>query len=213
MYIETLVGPSLSVGAGALFLADMKDHLRVDHSDTDAEIHGLIQAATRWIEAEADLHILERTSAIWLNEWRGEPNQNAPWWDGARDGPVSLLDGDTRRIALPLRPLLSVEAVDTFDQDGTVHNLDARAFHAQKGLEPFLVRMGAAWPRPGRVADGIRITVRSGFGDTPNTVPADIGQAIKIAAAHLFTHKGDDGDANLPAAAMRLIAPYKRRRL
>ncbi|MCJ9428689.1 head-tail connector protein [Kordiimonas marina] len=211
MRLETLTDPT----AEPLLLAEVKDHLRLDGSVEDAALGALISAARDMVERHLGLALTDRQVAVYLDAWPGETADGSPWWSGVRDGAIPALSTACHFVRLPVRPVSAIADVTILAADGTGSIWDASNYYLKPGHQPGLYRkQGAAWPAPGQVADGIRITVTAGFGPSWNDVPAAIRQALLMLVAHLYSHRGDDqGEALGASGAAQILLPYRERRL
>jgi uncharacterized phiE125 gp8 family phage protein len=66
----------------------------------------------------------------------------------------------------------------------------------------------ATWPITRGYRDDVMVTVVTGYGDSPASVPLPIKQAIKLLVAHLYASRGEV-PAKLPEAIDYLITPYR----
>jgi uncharacterized phiE125 gp8 family phage protein len=177
-------------------LAEAKLHLRVDHDDEDILILSLVSAARLHLE-----HVLGRAFITqgWLYLFDAWP------------------PGHT--VNLPLAPVQSIVSVQVYDAGDVAVMLPASTYLLD-GLSapPRLVRrLPTAFPRPGRIANGIEVSFVCGHGSLPSEVPAPLRQAILLLVAHWYEHRqpveiGDAGEV-LPTVVTDLIAPYRRRGL
>ncbi len=177
-------------------LAEAKAHLRIDGTDEDILIGSLIVTSRLHIEAEMGLALV---------------TQGWSWFTDAWPRGASL--------KLPLRPVQSIAAVRTYDDAGVATTLSPDAYFLDGAGKPArLVRQGAlAWPKPGRIANGIEIAFTAGYGDAEDDVPAPVRLAVKMLVAHWYEARepvllGEQADP-VPATVANLIAPYRSVRL
>lgn len=202
----------------AILLDEVKDHLRIDGAEEDAALGALVAAATSVIESHLDLALVNRTVKLHLNHWVGPGNSDAeaPWWNGVADGAISMVQPETYHVALPVKPLQSISAVEITVAGGSTVEWGADNYYLKPGLTPALVRKyGRAWPVPGIAVDGIKITAVAGFGPDWNHVPASLRQALLMLVTHLYYNRGDAEAANSLKAsgAEALLAVYRGMRL
>jgi uncharacterized phiE125 gp8 family phage protein len=74
------------------------------------------------------------------------------------------------------------------------------------------LRDGRTPPRGGRPVNAIEVRFTAGFG-AASAVPEDLRQAILLAVAHWFDHRGDGEGGALPLAALDLLATHRNVRL
>ena len=116
--------------------ADAKLHLRVDGTEEDTLIDGLIAAARLNIEAHAAVALIAQTWTWTLDTWPG------------------LV------VSLPLGPVTSIVSVAV---DGTM--LPADGYALVSGTHARLVPGASGkWTVPAALAGGIEITFEAGFG-------------------------------------------------
>ncbi len=202
--------------AEPVLLAELKDHLRLDDSVDDAALGALVSAARTMVEAHLGLALINRPIAVYLDAWPSAPTlADSPWWPGVREGAITEMGRAVHFVRLPVRPVQAVLSVHTLSADDVETVWGPEHYYLKPGNAPALYRkQGHAWPVPGRTADGIKITVTAGFGDSWNDVPAAIRQALLLLAAHLFTNRGDEPMNALAASgAAAFLAPYRDIRL
>ena len=173
-------------------LAMAKAHLRIGHGDEDQLIAALIAAARRVAEARTGLCFVTQR---WLCLFDGWPE------DGV--------------LTLPVAPLIAVTEVAVFAADGGKSVVGPELYETDLASRPprIVRRAAASWPVPGRVVNGIGITVEAGYGATPAAVPEPLRQAVLLLAGHWYAHRGEDGAAELPPSVAALPAPYRQVRL
>ena len=189
MTLQVLVPPT----AEPVSLDEAKAVLRVTDGAEDALILRLIRAARQRIEAALGLSLITTTYVETLDLWRDQVTPN---------GYVRLQRG----------PLLSVVSVQVANQDGDFETVDPSRYRPRLDSRPGLIMpLSAGLPEPAQPVCGIEITYRCGFGDTAETVPEPLRQAILALVAHSFEHREA---ADLPLALVEpWLAPYRRVRL
>jgi uncharacterized phiE125 gp8 family phage protein len=188
-------------------LAEMKAHARIDTEADDALASTLITAARLWAEQYTKRAFISQTWAL--------------WFDGC---PV-----DKTFVELPRAPLRTVDSVQVFDENDDGTAWDSGNYFVDTAREPgrLALRSGAAWPVPGRAANGFMIEYGAGYGDEGSDVPEPIRLAIKQLAAHWYEHRGEavimsssrhdavanQAGINVPMVIQALLDPYRLRRL
>lgn len=204
MRLETITAPS----AAPLLLAEVRDHLRIDGGYEDSALSGFITASVQAVEAYAGLVCMQRQANIYIDYTCKGSGPGC--WNGVADGPVPTTQ--TAYIALPLRPLVSVDAVGFTPNGGDETLLDAQSYSTALGLDAGLKLMSA----PSQNGT-LRIAVTAGFGATWNTVPADIRHALLLYVTCLYTKRGEEmtGPQSMlrQCGAEALLLPYRRVRL
>jgi uncharacterized phiE125 gp8 family phage protein len=184
-----LTGPAVE----PIALVDMKRWLRVDHSDDDSLINGLIKAARERIEARTGRALIAQTWRIVMGRWPS--------------------DG---RVLLPVMPVLSVMAVRVIDAAGMSIPVVAPAYRLEPGSEPPVLVVSGA-PQPGRDRDGIEIDVVAGYGLAGQDCPEPLRQAMRLLVSEAYERRGPDQAESRKASDFgdieALIAPYRSIRL
>ena len=178
-------------------LAEAKAHARIDGTAEDAYLTSLIVTSRLQIEAALGLALITQRWRWTLDRW---PD------DGV--------------LAVPLRPVQSVEAIEIAAPGGGTATLPATAYHLDGRSSPARIVLDAyAPPAPDAVAEGIAARFTAGFGAAASDVPAPIRHALLLLVTHWYEHRdpacGDDRSraSPIPAAVSALLAPYRTVRL
>ncbi len=195
-----------------LTLSEVKTFLRVDQTNDDAFITGLITAARMFCEAETGRALIERNYSLFLDRWPNERDDYAfDRRDGARRIPTPLVI-DPRGIALPYPPLVSVAQVNVYAADNTSTVFDPSNYFVDTAGTPgrLVLTLGAVPPLPWRIANGIEIQYTAGYGTAETDVPQLLLQGMMQIIAHLYEHRGDSPDqALLASGAAAIFKPYR----
>ncbi|MDF1607281.1 head-tail connector protein [Hoeflea sp. YIM 152468] len=173
-------------------LAEVKAHLRIDASDEDDLLEGLIRVARAHLEAATGMALMSQSFRLVLDDW-----------------PRSEV------IPLMRTPVQTVDAILLYDADGVEQNLDLSGLLLDGTAHParLVVRDRT---RPSQPINGIEIEFTAGF-NTAAEVPPELKRAILIHSAHLYEFRGavtaDMQPASIPAGYDRLIGPWQRRAL
>jgi uncharacterized phiE125 gp8 family phage protein len=170
-------------------LTDVKDHARIDGASEDCYLEGLIVAARELVERTTGRSLITQTWRLTLDDW---PGGNEEWWDGVREGPISMLNG-MMWVEIRKSPMLAITSVVTKDEAGTPTTWDAGNYYLAKqpnGYGRLTRKQGQTWPVVvDRYAGAIEITFTAGYGATATAVPHAIRHAIKLAVAHWYEHR------------------------
>lgn len=179
--------------AEPLALADLKAFLRVEGSEED----GLIQS----VAAAARAHLEATTGRAFVSQG---------WRIGRDAWPAN------GRLALPIGPVASLDAVTVETTDGAVSVPLDRFRLDGAAVPPRLAWQPGSVPSPAMPLAGIAIDVTAGFG-SPAEVPPAIVQAIRLLAAYWFDNRSlvtvGHEVAVMPRTVSDLVSPFLARRL
>lgn len=144
-----------------------KAHSKVETNDDDAVVDSCIKAARAYLEDIHGICCLTQTWKMFLEHFPGE-------------------------IIIRKRPVQSITSIKYIDEAGAEQTLNASVY--QIDLTGHLARIkpkyGQSWPTT-RGGDYKAVTVEfvAGFGVDPADVKENITAALKLHAAHLYTHR------------------------
>ncbi len=169
-------------------LALTKARLRLVHGDDDAIIGNLIAAARQLVEARTGLALVSQGWSHFHDDWPG------------------------REIDLRPTPLIAVDEVKTFGEDDTAAAIDPAHYYVDAASRParLVLRGSRHWPRPGRIANGIEIVARHGFGPAADDVPADLREAVLQVACHFYETRGPGADEGLPMTVTAILDRHRQ---
>lgn len=172
-------------------LDDAKRHLRVDHSDEDGHILGLIASARNWAENYTRRAFITQTWA-------------------------ATYDGFPRVFHVERPPLQSVVAASfTYDYDGTHTQVPTSVYDVDTDSEPGRVyeAYGQSWPTPRIIQNSVRLRFVAGYGDAPEDVPAQIRHALRLMVSHFHENREPvivgASVVDVPMSAEYLLKPYQ----
>jgi uncharacterized phiE125 gp8 family phage protein len=156
-----------------LTVEQVKAHLRIDFDDEDDYLAGLIAAATGLLDG-ANGHL---GRALLTQEW-------------VLTLPRFPRTGD---IAIPLPPLVSVEAVQYYDCAGDLQTLAPQSYVVDTAAEPGRIALAIStrWPIAGNRPDAVTISFTAGFGDAADDVPMPIRQMALNLVGQMYAARGD----------------------
>lgn len=179
-------GPALE----PVSLAEAKSWLKVEGSDEDDLIRGLIVAARLMVEAEIGQVLIAQNWRLVGDAW--PPGEE-----------ISVRVG--RIIAAP--------AARVFDAVSQPAALPFDSIRIRRGTRPHAVIITPR-PAPGRARAGIEIDIRLGFGEAAADVPETIRLAIRRLVALWYEDRGDgEAEVGLPAQIRALLKPFRILRL
>lgn len=171
-------------------LAEMKAHLRLSSTDEDELIGKLIVAARLTIEAATGCELISQRWRVVMNRWPS---------DGV--------------VRLPVKPLISCDAVRVYSDATTSATLPSSHYYVDRFASPPRIVLLTAPAEPGRATSGVEIDVTVGYGASATSPPEALRQAVVRLAARWFERRGDDpleeAEIALPQDVATLIAPYR----
>lgn len=165
MSIKLITGPAIE----PFTTEEAKDHLRVDISDDDAYIDGLVIAARRYFEDVSNRALITQTWRLDLDRWPAEDE-----------------------IIIPRAPLQSVGSVAYLDQDGNSTTWATSNYIVDADSEPgrVVLAYGQSWPTTILYpVNPIRITFTAGYGDDAADIPEQMIQCLKLMIGHWYEHR------------------------
>lgn len=198
--------------AEPLLIADLKAFLGISGTDDDTLLTDLIEQARQEIEDATGIAMITQTWTMTLDAW---PPGREPWWDGVREGVISMLSqrGSSGSVMLPRYPLQSITSVTVYDEASnstavtvaTVFDVDSQQIPGRITL-----KVGQTWPIALRANNAIQIVYVAGYGDASSDVPAPIIRAVRDMAAYMYEHRGEctAGDAYAKSGAEAIMRRY-----
>jgi uncharacterized phiE125 gp8 family phage protein len=150
-----------------LSTGETKHFLRVDTTNDDALIDGLIVASRQYAEAKQKRQLISAT-------WKLQGDQ--------------FPSGGT--ITLPLPPVSSVTSVEYVDTNGASQTFSADAYTVDTASEParIVLNPNYSYPSLQQVANAVSITFVCGYA-SPSSVPAATRQAMLLYCGHLYENR------------------------
>lgn len=173
-------------------LSEMKEHLRVVHTDEDQYITLLVEAATRITERYLGRRLIDTGLRLTLDGY-GLQLSRADWWGGVRQGRRG--SDNERSITLPDLPLQSVDEIRTFNRSDTP-TAYAASNYIVDAADPDLhgrvvLRDSATWPADLREANAIEVDFVAGYGQTATDIPEALRQGVLMVGAFMYNNRGD----------------------
>ncbi|WP_170428938.1 head-tail connector protein [Ruegeria arenilitoris] len=182
-----------AIADAALPVDQFKAHLRLgtgfaEDNVQDEVLKGFLRAAIAAIEARTGKVLIERGFSWSLNGWR-----------------------DQAAEVLPVAPVASVDAVTVMDAAGGENVVDAGVYRLEKDSQrPRLRPAGSSLPV---IATGgaVKITFTAGMSSNWGGLPADLGQAVLLLAAHYYEYRDETalGAGCMPFGVTSLIQRYR----
>jgi uncharacterized phiE125 gp8 family phage protein len=185
-------------------LANVKTHLRIDHSNDDDYIDLLIEAATDYTEDVTGRSLMPKTYDLYLDAF-----------------PAS----DAMPIELCSPPLISVTSIKYYDQADVEQTWTASEYvvdtdQSYKGL--VYPAINYSWPAPRIFPKAVHIEYTAGYADSgaspavpQDNIPATLQHAIYLLIGHLYENREMTTAGieikDVPTAYDALIANYRVR--
>lgn len=173
--------------------ADLKTHLRVDGSDDDTFIDGLLSAATDMLEGPNGIL---GGKAIGAQTWK--------YTTGRVSGSAALY--------LPITPATAITSIKYYDADNvqqtaTTGDFDFYSNEDQAFIKP---KTGNAWAAMYSRADAVEVVYTAGFA----TIPDTLTHALKLIVGHLYENREavitGTITAELPLAVDVMVSLHKK---
>jgi uncharacterized phiE125 gp8 family phage protein len=185
-----------TVPAEALPVAAFKDHLRLgtgfaDDGVQDGVLEGYLRAALAAIEGRTGKVLLARTFLWQTTAWR-----------------------DFGRQALPVAPVTAITDVKIVDRHGVAAVVDPSRYRLEKDMQrPRIVANGLSLPLI-PLHGTAEVRFEAGYAAGWEALPADLGQAVFLLAAHYYETRSVTGSADgMPFDVSILIDRYRTVRL
>ena len=182
-----------AIADAALPVDQFKAHLRLgtgfaEDSVQDEVLKGFLRAAIAAIEARTGKVLIERAFSWGLNSWR-----------------------DPSAEVLPVAPVTAIDAVTAMDAVGAETVIAPTDYRLEADSQrPRLRASGSALPA---IAPGgsVKIAFTAGMAADWGGLPADLGQAVLLLAAHYYEYRNETALAAgcMPFGVTSLIQRYR----
>lgn len=204
-------------------VAEVKNALRIDHTEDDTLIGFLITAARTSAEAYTRRAFITQTWKMFMDSFSpyrygngyGYGSGNYYFNSGTFNLPVTALNIITS-IEIPKPLLQSITHLKTYDDDDVATTFSASSYYVSKYTGDFgqpgslTLRQGVSWPTFTRVKDGIEIQFVAGYGTNATDVPQQIRMAIQEETAFLYQNRSAcDGKMVNSGIARSLLSQFR----
>ena len=161
-------------------LADARRHLRVDSTDEDTYIDGLINGAVAYLDGWNGILAKCLINQTWSQKF------------------TTLSDP----LRLALRPVSSITSVG-YGTDSPQEALDSLTYRlSTDSISAKVVSVSGSWPS----LDEVTVTFVAGYGAAAADVPQNIRHAILLIVGAMYENRED---TKIPDAVYMLLRPYK----
>ncbi len=181
-------------------LTEIKNHLRIDHSDHDTMLGNLIQASREWVERICSKALVEQTRAVLYKNW---PSDN--------------------EFLLPYPPIQSVSSVKYTDTSGSTSTMLSDDYEAviddKDAPGKIVLGYNKTWPTATLHHIEYPITIEYVCGYEPDetqsptdyraNIPESIKNAIKLDVELRYDRPPEKYSERLSAVIDILLAPYR----
>ena len=186
---------NLSTGPAVepITLTEAKVHLRVEHTDEDEFITGLIVVARRLLERYTFRSFITQTWKLTLDEFPGFSDA----------------------IRLPNPPILSTDfSIAYQDENNAAKTLAATKYVLDISSEPGRVTPAntETWPSTYDQTGAVVVTYKAGYGAAASAVPDELKHAIKLLIGDLYKDRESPDRERvemIPKAIQWLCEPYR----
>lgn len=148
-------------------LDDIKAYLKVDISEDDTLLDGMISAARQYCEKVTGRFLLAQEWSVFLDRWYDE-------------------------IHLKRGPIISLDAINIYDDENQMVAFDVSNVIADLQIMPaeLMLKRNSPLPHPLKPKNGLEIKVTAGYGENVNDVPKALIEGIKQLVGHWYEFRG-----------------------
>lgn len=161
-------------------LQEVKDYLKIDHTEEDALLKGLIEAASGLVEQETGRSLLTRT---WQLHSLG----------------VDLPDGSLR-LSLPFPPLQSVITVRSVDPLARILPKERYTVEGERPLPSLKIHS---------FGETFEVVYKAGYGEQKTDIPPPLRQAILLLVAEMYEQRTATATLKEHSFVHALLRPYR----
>lgn len=192
---------------------EVKANSRLDSvPEGDAYLDALITGSRQLVSQITGRALTTETWKLVLDDWPRSGGRDDDWWDGVREGAITMLD--VAEIDIAKAPFLAVTSVELLDESAAATAWAASNYYtsAEHGMGRLIKKRGVVWPTTLRDKAGIVITFTAGYGTNASDVPMALRQAVKDLAGHWYENREAAMEmtlANVPLKTMAIINMHK----
>lgn len=179
--IEITSSPDLDA---VISVADLKNHLRVDHSDEDALIEAYRDAAIKWVEDYCNTRLGDVTAVYHLDYFK--------------------------TCSLPVAPVSAISSVTYLDQNGDSQTLDTAQWWADLKRQPARITFDNAPDVFDDTYNAVQINITVGYAEAE--IPKPLIQAVRLMVANLYEQRQPVTHSQMyevPMGLHSILSPYR----
>ena len=152
-----------------LTVEEVKRHLRLIGTGSDAYLVDLIRAAVRMFQEETGVQLVTATYDLTFDSFYPD-----------------FYSADSQIVLIPA-PLQSVTSITYIDPDGNSQTLPSSDYEAITTIMPGRIRpvSGKSWPATKDTANAVTVRFVAGYGG-PEKVPEEFKQALRVLIGHWY---------------------------
>lgn len=186
---------------------DAKAHLRLESSDEDGTVDGLIVAARQLVEAQTNRALITQVVTLTADRFPCCCGDGWHEFDGvrSRENSIKLWGGRVQ----------SVTSIHYTDADGTDQVWGTSNYRVDTTSEPARITpaYGKTWPTTRCQTGAVTVVYEAGYGDDAEDVPQAIRQAVLLYVGHLYENRQPVSIGNIvtpiPMSVESLLNPYR----
>jgi len=167
-------GGTTGAAVTAVILDDMKDHLRIDNTDSDDIILEYIDAAVQYIEDRTGRRIINTSDVDYFDSWGSY-------------------------LELSRYPVASLDSITYYDNDNAQQTLSSSLYVIDLDSRPtkVFVEYNAALPGILSKLNSIAVNYTAGGGTTWAGAPETIKQALYLLVGDWYNNRENSGEKKL----------------
>lgn len=182
--IQQSTNITTAAATASVSTANAKSHLKVEHSDDDTYIDGLVTAATQEVENITSRTMISTTYDMYLTEF-------------PKDG-----------IVLPFSPVSSITSVKYYNGSNVETTWDSSNYHYNIYEQPCVIRYVDDYPDTYEDrSDAVVVRFVAGYANAA-AIPAQLIQAIKMIIGEYYETRSDVPRDAVMTAVKRLTWPH-----
>ena len=165
--------------------ADLKEHLRVDHSDEDTLIDALRDAAIEYVQNYCNIHLGDVTAVMYLDRFYNT-------WE------------------IPVGPVISISGITYSVSSDTTETLNTANYYVDVKRAPARISIIHIPQVYDYVHNGVQVAFSYGYAE--DAIPKAIKHAIRLLVAHWYENRRQVIQANsyeVPMGVHALLNGYR----